>query len=267
MKCSWGAGGFFALAQELAFISPDILICASGSAGTGAYYTAGQYDKIPIIWKEKLVSKKMVNPLRFWKIMDIDYLIDDVFKKQERLKTEKVKSSTIDLEIPALDKETGLFRYFSNSDDVDIFEVLRATKAIPFIYKANPHIEIMNHFYIDSVLTSFWQTHFKKAVELGAEKILVFDHSPFSDLYKASSKGVTGCWFKMQNKKFRQNFMNKVREVLEYEVPANVEILRVRPAQIKNKRIDNSAETLKKNFEQGYRQVANNLEIKKFLGV
>ena len=93
MTCSYGAGSILALAEKYNLEKPDIVIAGSGNAGTLAYFVAQQYDSIFNIWSNLLATKKFIDLGRILKIIDIDYLIDEVFKKQAPIDEERVYSS------------------------------------------------------------------------------------------------------------------------------------------------------------------------------
>ncbi len=95
MSCAYFAGAILALVRELNFTKPYLAIGSSGSTGTLAYYVSEQYDSIEHIWSNLLSSKEFISLIRINKIMDIDYLIDEVFKKQDILDVDKLKSSKI----------------------------------------------------------------------------------------------------------------------------------------------------------------------------
>lgn len=124
MKCSFGVGAILAIAEKYKIKEPFLLICGSGSAGTGSYYVSAQYKSIRNIWTN-LVSSKTI------------YLI------------------------PALNKKTGKIDYLDVKKN-DIFECMRATKAMPIAFKLNPKVEINNSFYCDSPISSKPETHIKK---------------------------------------------------------------------------------------------------------
>ena|SRR3989338_7140580 len=142
LRCSFGVGVMLALAERLGIQEPSYLISCSGSAGTGAYFVSKQYDSIRNIWSNLLSTKKFVDTSRFWKMIDIDYLIDKVFKKLDPLDLKAFHASPINYFIPALNRQTGNIDYFSNRDETDIYEVLRATKAMPIAFKLNPNVHL-----------------------------------------------------------------------------------------------------------------------------
>lgn len=140
MTCSYSASVVCALAKEFKITDPDIVIASSGSSGTMAYFVAKQYQSIENIWKNLLWTKRFVNWYRFWKIMNIDYLIDEVFKKKDPLNTVNLSFSKINFLVSVTDDTTGKLKYFSNKNKVDFFEVLRASKALAWAYNRGVNI-------------------------------------------------------------------------------------------------------------------------------
>lgn len=140
-----------ALAKELNF-TPDVIVAGSGSAGTAAYFCAGQYDEIKRAWTEHLVSPLFVNKFRLHKIMDINYLVDIIFKKKEPLRVKTIIESPIQLIIAATRKKDKKVIFFEDWNRYDVFEVLRATKSIPYI--CNRGVKIEGELYSDSMRSS-----------------------------------------------------------------------------------------------------------------
>lgn len=266
-RCCWGAGAMLALAKHYNFTEPDILIACSGSAGTGSYYVAKQYHSIKNIWGNLLASKKFLNHLRFWKIIDIDYLIDEIFKKQDPLETDKIYSSSVQYFISAVNCRNGEIEYFSNQQKSDIFQIMRATKAMELAYKIKPKIFIEPSFYSDSMLTSSAETHIKKAVTLGATKILLIDNADqgssghvFDQLYNF--------WLYFQNKNFKRGYQKNVSEIKKYVAPGNVKIFCHRPKNILPLGLlDNNHKRLKQALLQGFEETAANQELADFLSI
>jgi predicted patatin/cPLA2 family phospholipase len=92
-----------------------------------------QYDDMVKIWREKLSTSDFIDLGRVSKVLDIDYLIDIVFKQQVPLDYQKIKQSLMEFEIPVTHLKSGKVHYKSPKDD-DLFELLRATKAVPGAY-------------------------------------------------------------------------------------------------------------------------------------
>ena len=173
MRSAHGGGFLYALALELGIKTPDIMVGSSGSAGNTFYFVTGQYENGKRIWLEHLSTPKFISPLRFWRIMDVDYLVDTVCKKQEPLDINKLKSSPIDWHIPITDYETGSPRYVSADDGLDPFEILRATTALPVLFSRK--IFIGGKRYVDGETGPRLEDHIAHAIEQGATKILVLN--------------------------------------------------------------------------------------------
>ncbi|MFT7615772.1 MAG: putative patatin/cPLA2 family phospholipase [Candidatus Woesearchaeota archaeon] len=265
MKCCWGAGVLLALKNKFAITNPDFLISASGSAGTSAYYLAKQYKDIKRIWTSGIVKKKAINPLRFWKVIDVNYVIDEIFKKEEPLDAKKVCQSKTILLTPCISRDTGAIKYFTNKDKIDIFEMLRATKAIPIAFQMNPKVMIKNKAYCDSKLTSEGVTHLKKAVELGAKRIIVID-SDFPTIQHRIRDFLSEMWLDFQGSPFRYTYYDAERKARLYTVPKDVEVIIITPTTKPGIRIlVTNKKVLTESFNLGYQETVDNKELEKFL--
>jgi hypothetical protein len=174
MRSAHGAGFLYALATELGITQPDIMIGSSGNAGNVLYYCAGEYEQMKRIWTEILWTPKFISLWRFWRMMNVDYLIDTVFKRLEPLDTEKLKATPIQWHIPVSDFDTGKTRYVSANDNVDPFELLRAAKAIPILF--GKKVSLAYGRYIDGELGPILQDHVEHALSLGAKNIVIVNH-------------------------------------------------------------------------------------------
>jgi len=265
MKSSYTVGVMLALAEKFEIKEPKTLIACSGSSGMGSYYVSRQYDSIRNIWENLLSSKKMVDFKRFWKIIDIDYLIDEVFEKQDPLNVEAVYSSPIKYIIPALNRKTGRIDYFSNKGGDDIFEAMRATKAMPIAFKMNPHIRLRDSTYCDSCLSSSSAPHLEKAVESGASKILMINNAP-QDKSRNLEHAIFNLWVSVQGKSFSRNYEDEAKRTQDYRVPENVEVLTLEPTTPLNiKTLNNNKNLLRQTINQGYKETSSNQKLKDFL--
>lgn len=263
MTCSYAAGAVSALASYYRFQNPDIVIGGSGSSGTLAYYVSGQYGSITKLWGSYLSTKRFINPLRFWKLIDIDYLIDEVFKKEDRLKTSEVMKSDIDLYIAATNYKTGKLHYFSNrtmGDEEEIFDILRASKAMPIAY--NKRIKISGEKFCDSYLSSYPHAHIKKAVELGAKDIVLIDSRPEG----ARNEAVFKLWLSTQGANFRRNYYEEFEKSMSYDPPEDVKIVLIKPKfPVKADTFNSKKEDLAEAIQRGHDDVVNSMELKEML--
>lgn len=261
MKSSFGVGVLLALV-EYGITSPDILICGSGSAGTGSYYLSKQYGSIRNIWTRLVSSKRFINFKRFWKIIDVDYLIDIIFKRKDPLNKEKLfKTDTLFL-IPAYNKKTGNVDYLNFKKDGDIFEIMRATKSIPIAFKLNPGVKINNSIYCDSLLSSSAKSHIKRAISLGANKILLINNS--INKKKNVENVLFSVWMFFQKSKKRYYLLQ--RELLKFNLPSNVEIFTIKPRRsLRITTLNNDKRLLERSINQGYEETLSNDGLKEFL--
>jgi len=263
MTCSYAAGAISALALYYRFEDADIVIGGSGSAGTLTYYVSGQYGSLTKTWAEYLSTRKFVNKWRFWKLIDIDYLIDEIFKKKDKLNTKAVMKSDIDLYIAATNYKNGKLEYFSNrtiKDEEDIFDILRASKAMPIAF--NKKININGEEFCDSYLSSYPNAHIKKAVDLGANNIILIDSRPEG----ARNETIFKIWLMAQSKLFKKNYNEELEKIINYKIPDNVNLIIIKPAIfIKANTFNSKKEDLAEAIQMGHDDVVNNKEIKAML--
>ena len=154
MRGAYALGAIDALYSHFGLKSVDYMTGSSASAATLAYYAAGQFYPGYYIWSNELPSPKFLsfrNILKCRPFFDIDYLVDEVFKKRIPLNENKVKASRMRLIVPLTNAETGDAEYFNNRTKFDFFEILRAAMAMPFAY--NHTVKIGEKAYLDGALT------------------------------------------------------------------------------------------------------------------
>lgn len=260
MKCSYSVGVILALIEKYEFTEPDIAIGGSGSAGTLAYYVAKQYDSIKNIWSNLLSTNKFINTFRFWRAIDIDYLIDVVFKVQDPLSVDKIFSSKIHFLVPSTNYENGKVEYFSNYKKDNIFEALRAAKALPIVYGKTTSIK--NKRYCDTSNSSSIEINTLKALRLGANKLIIINNSSnscFKDF-------ILKLWSLSKNSEFRKNYSRYSSKRENFWIPRNIKVMVFSPKKkLKITRLNNNKGLLKETIAQGYSEVLSNKEIKSFL--
>ncbi len=173
MRCSYSAGALYALVKEFEFTDPDIIIATSGSAGSAFYFLSKQYDAIKDIWTTRLSTPRFISFLRVWEIMNVDYVIDEVFKKQVPLDVVSLKNTKTTFEIPVTNTRTHKVRYITNTDNDDPFEVLRAAKAIPVLF--GKKVKIDGDEDVDGAVSNTFEDTVQKAKDLGADVIIAID--------------------------------------------------------------------------------------------
>lgn len=123
----------------------DALLGVSASAGTLANFSSGELYKGYEIWSKQLASKKFIsfsNILSGRPYMDVDYVVDTVFKQLVPLSTENVVASPSKVIVPLLRVGTGEVVFFDlREHPSDIFEILRAAMSAPIAYNKTVLIE------------------------------------------------------------------------------------------------------------------------------
>jgi predicted patatin/cPLA2 family phospholipase len=263
MTCSYSVGGLFALKDKYHLTEPYVAVGSSGGAPNLAFYVAGQCAEIQNIWKNLLPTSRFISIAHPTEIMDIDYMIDEIFKKQDPLNAEAVKNAKTKLFISATDYETGEPVYFSNRDDIDIFEVLRASTAAIIVY--NKTVTINGRKYVDGAFGAPVYRNVEKAFQEGAEKVIVIDNANKPSLrswlalsiYAAGHKGGLGNAIKRYIKEENKHY--------NYETD-NPNVFVVTPsAELSCGMLDNKRDKIVKTVARGYKDVLDNKELEKFL--
>jgi predicted patatin/cPLA2 family phospholipase len=124
------------------------VIGSSAGAINGAYFLAGQAQESLSIYYEELAGREFVSLRRFWKIVDIDYLVDDVLKRQHPLNENAMRAAPASLLTVLTDAESAEATTISNRvPGVDIYELFRATAALPGLY--NRKVPIGERRFVD----------------------------------------------------------------------------------------------------------------------
>jgi len=111
------------------------VIGSSAGAINGAYFLARQAEESISIYTEDLSNKRFVDPWRLRRIVDVDYMID-VLREKHHLDERAMKEAPATLYTVLTDAKTGEARVVSNRDPaLDIYEVFRATAALPGLYR------------------------------------------------------------------------------------------------------------------------------------
>ena len=259
MQCSYSAGALCAIYELYNLHHPDILVGSSGSAGSLSYYVGGQPDSIKNIWTNLLATSKFISKWRILKIMDLDYLINTVFKQQEPLDIEKIKQSNSRLFISATDEVNGKVRFFTNTDD--IFLALKASKAIPLITATK--VTIDNIEYIDGSISATFDVNTSKAISEGATDIILINDTGILSL------GATLFWyfcslFSSKNTKKLLTSYSKT-STISANSHKGVNIFVIEPSKkLKIHSLDNNRDHLKESFNLGFSDLQNSKDFEEF---
>lgn len=275
LRASYVAGVVKALIERFQITSVDIAVATSGSAGTLTYFVARQFDSIINIWTNLLSTWRFLsirNVLFGNPVLNIDYLIDVVFKLQDKLNVETLKSQPTELIIPVTNYRTGEAEYFSNFDDVDFFEVLRAAKATEISY--GKPVRIGGQEYIDGALSI--PIGITKAIDAGATDIIIISPNPkgFRRSRSILERTMTGIFVRDFPKGLRQTIerhpktYNAILDIIKSEMEMKRRnVVLIQPeSKIATGTLGNSRKNLMITIEQGYADACRHEELNSFGG-
>ncbi len=236
-----------ALAKELDLTEPPIIIAASGSAGNACYFASHQYDEIERIWKQHLASWRFFFPLRIWRMMNIDYLVDVVFKQKEVFDIKTLCNTPTAIRIPLLNTHTHAVEFINPVNHPEVFEVLRASKAMPFIY--GKRVLIGGIEYVDGAMVTPIDTMVHEAEKLAPTHIIIIDNRVRNRLYLKLKKW-TGQFFGVQP---LSNHLPQMKTLVIQDNESSAWFATTNPKKLATM------------FDAGYAKVKNNPELYNFI--
>lgn len=155
----------------------DIVYGSSAGAINGAYFVANQAKLAVSVYLEDISNKHFINLLRFNKIADIDFLIDEILSKKKILNLNEVLNSKTLLKIVLFDYYNAKSEIFTNKmNDFNFMEALRATAALPILY--NKKVKVKENYYIDGGIED--GVPLFRAIEDGCTDIVVVITRPIN---------------------------------------------------------------------------------------
>lgn len=266
MRCAYGVGVLTALIEEYGMTKPDILIAASGSAGGAAYYLSGQYRETISAWLSLLPSKRLIS-FRRRRVLDVDYLVDEIFKKMHPFDFKALSAVKTLLIFAATRAKDGKTVYLKVPRDKRIYEYLRATKAVPIAY--GKRVTIGRSEYVDGDFGSDTEDLVEKAFSLGANDVVVVENSPAEFLQKEKRRTAKAMRTIEKWRKDVGMLQAVKRELVEkatMKAPKGCTLVRIAP--LRNLHIgtlENKKLKLRTVFNVGYADARDNEALRKLL--
>lgn len=163
--------------HDQGFIHFDVVAGTSAGACCGANFIAGEPEKNRIILEDYLVGKRFVRLNKIFSkenIVDIDYLVDEVCVKHVPVNYQKIKNSSSLFYIAATDYQTGKPYYFNNREH-NLSEALRASCAMPYLYRKK--VTINDRRFIDGGMVDCIPV--QKALDEGCKNIIAIGTRPY----------------------------------------------------------------------------------------
>lgn len=236
----------------------DVVAATSAGACTSAFFVSRQFDLLPRLWTRYLHDGRFINLKKLGtrqSVMDLDYLIHDVFRNLEPLDVEALQKSRTRFFMPATDCETGEAHFFSNQED-PILNSLKASAALPIAYRQP--VVIAGRSYVDGGIAA--PIPIQKAIEEECEEVLLVLTGPKGYRKKAPLVPLLP---KLYQKKYpmlasaishRHLVYNEMMERIENgDWPCRLKI--IRPLEkLPVRRLTSDREKILSAVEQGYRE-------------
>lgn len=234
----------------------DVVAATSAGACTTAFFVARQFELFSEVWQNHLHDGRFINLKNVFSrrhsVMDIDYLIYEVFQKLAPLDIPALRQSPTNFFITATDCETGQPVYFNNHEH-DIFLSLKASAAMPVAYK-HP-VVIDGRRYIDGGISD--SIPIQKAIDEGCDEVYLLLTRPRG--FRMSPAGLLPKFFA---KKFpavaeaiRQRATNYNRVLDKIEAGAYpAKLIMIRPQEkLPVSRLTTNRKKIVEAIQRGYR--------------
>jgi len=135
MRGSTTAGGALALAHlGLSGLFDDVYATSAGVMNA-AYFLSRQEDIGISIYFDDLTTRAFFNPWRWWKVLDVDYVMEDIVKGRKRLDLDRLRQSPSRFHVALLDRSNGeSFIVNTGRAKESIYAVLHASLSVPVLY-------------------------------------------------------------------------------------------------------------------------------------
>jgi predicted patatin/cPLA2 family phospholipase len=135
MRGATSAGGALALAHlGLAGLFDDVYATSAGVMNA-AYFLSRQEDIGISIYFDDLATRTFYNPWRCWKVLDVDYVMEDIVKGRKRLDLDRLRQSPTRFHVAMLDRSTGEGIIVNTGlASESIYTVLHAALSVPVLY-------------------------------------------------------------------------------------------------------------------------------------
>jgi predicted patatin/cPLA2 family phospholipase len=125
----------------------SVVVGSSAGALNGAYFVAGQAEEGIYMYADDLSNRQFVSLARPQKIVDIDFLVDDVMKQRHPMNVAAYEQAPLTLYTVLTNAETGQPALIKGDGGFDFYELMRASAALPMLY--NKQVQLSSDRYID----------------------------------------------------------------------------------------------------------------------
>lgn len=162
----------------------DEVYGASSGALNAAYFLAGQGAYAAPIYYEDINNSQFINMGRLSKILDVDFLFEEILTRRKALDVARVCASPSRFFVSLADATTGEgFLVRAEKDGPPLMDVLKASAAHPLLYNRN--VRLMERTCFDGAFAN--PLPIQDAIDSGCTDLLVILTCPAS--YRESAPG------------------------------------------------------------------------------
>lgn len=152
MRGVLSAGSLFALDLLGCRNVFDEVYAVSSGGVNAAYFLSGQGELGISVYFDDISSPRFINPLRFWKIIDVDYVYDHIVTNVKTLNEKAIRNSRPEFFLGVTDADSGRNLLIDVKDSpYCIARILKASSAIPVFY--NRTVGLGERKYVDGGLS------------------------------------------------------------------------------------------------------------------
>lgn len=175
LRAVCSAGGAVVLAQLGYSDVFDEVYATSAAVMNASYFLTNQPLLGISVYFDHCTTRDFVNPFRFWKIIDVDYIFDRVAVRDKPLDIKRLLASRSRLFVAVLDRNTGeVVLVDPRESKTPVLQVLKASAAIPVFY--NRAVTVDGRACIDGGLTVPFAL--PQAIANGCTDVLVLSTRP-----------------------------------------------------------------------------------------
>ncbi|MEY2499624.1 MAG: hypothetical protein QOD12_3180 [Verrucomicrobiota bacterium] len=142
MRSVYSAGGAVALAHLGFSEFFDEVYATSAGVMNASYFLSNQPRVGITVYYDSCTSRLFMNPLRVWKVLDIDYLFDQVVTNDKPLDVAKVVASPSKFFLALIDKSTGEgIVVEKTATGTPLLQVLKAATSMPVFYNRTVDVD------------------------------------------------------------------------------------------------------------------------------
>ena len=113
----------------------DNVYGTSGGAVNAGHFLSGLGETKADTYYRYLADGRFINPYRFWRVVDIDFFVDDVLTTFRRLEIELIMASTTPLWVSVVDFISSKpLLLHAQSGEYPVLQVMKAAVALPVLY-------------------------------------------------------------------------------------------------------------------------------------